>query len=130
MTNPAASFDLEAYLSTYRPQLISGDTWELVRADVLDAVRQVGPTGRTDARGLLGAVGRFLARMAAHQGSTLELLTRDNIDRFVELERLAGSVDGTLGQDTARLRRIESVRAGRSQRQRPRSGPRTAALNP
>jgi hypothetical protein len=68
--------------------------------------------------------------MAAHRVPTLDLLTRDNIDRFIELERVAGENDGTLGQVSLRLRRIEGTRAGRAPRQRPRSGPRTSALNP
>jgi hypothetical protein len=130
MTNSAASFDLEAYLSTYRPQLLSEEIWAVIGADVVAAVRSVGPTRRADARGLLGAVGRFLARMAAHRVPTLDLLTRDNIERFIELERLAGENDGTLGQVSLRLRRIENARAGRVGRQRTRSGPRAVPLNP
>lgn len=55
------SFDLETYLTSYTPSLLSEPDWSAVRAGALDAARAVGPTGHENAKTLVTALVRFLA---------------------------------------------------------------------
>lgn len=104
--------------------------WDVVGGDVRDLVRMVGPLTQADARALLGAAGRFMARMVGQQVPSIDLLTDDAVTRFLELERLAGVPGGTLSQVSRRLRRLANARAGRAEPSRKRNCARVAALSP
>lgn len=102
----AKVFDLESYLDRYAPKSLSDGQWWAVRTVALDLTREVGPVNESDAKNLLGALTRFLARMCPVGDPQLSALTSEGLDSFIALERVAGAEDSTLGQVSRHLRRL------------------------
>lgn len=92
------AFVLETYLAAYAPKSLTTSAWLSTREQVLDLVRQLAPATEAEAKNLLGALTRYLARMCPGDEADVSALTSDGIDRFVALERAAGAKDSTLGQ--------------------------------
>jgi hypothetical protein len=106
------SFDLETYLGAYVPRSLTPARWADLSAHVRDLVRQVAPTTEGEAKNLLGALTRYLARLGAEGVSVTSCLTADGIDRFVALERASGAEDSTLGRVGRQLRRLLAAAKG------------------
>lgn len=108
------SFDLEKYLDAYVPKSLSPSQWAVLSAPVRNLVRQIAPTAEGEAKNLLGALTRYLARMGGGAGDDVPALTADGIDRFIALERSVGAEDSTLGRVSRQLRRLLAVANGQS----------------
>jgi hypothetical protein len=106
------SFDLETYLGMYVPKSLTPSRWAVLSAQVRDLVRLVAPTTEGEAKNLLGALTRYLARMGADQGDETPPLTADGIERFIALERTTGAEDSTLGRVSRQLRRLLAASNG------------------
>jgi hypothetical protein len=108
----AESFDLETYLGAYMPKSLTPARWAAVEVHVRDLVRLVAPASEGEAKNLLGAMTRFLARMSADEGPDQMPFTADGIDRFIALERTSGAEDSTLGRVGRQLRRLLAAANG------------------
>lgn len=103
---PGESDDLEKYLSGYEPKSLSAEQWAAAGREALDLARLILPSSEGEAKNLLGALTRYLARMGADEEDGAPPLTSDGIERFIGLERTTGAEDGTLGRVSRQLRRL------------------------
>lgn len=106
------SFDLETYLGAYVPKSLTPSQWAVMSTHVRDRVRLIAPTTEGEAKNLLGALTRYLARMGDEEGDETPPLTADGIERFIALERTTGAEESTLGRVGRQLRRLLAAANG------------------
>ena len=106
------SFDFEAYLGAYVPKSLTPSRWVALSTHARGLVRLIAPDNEGDAKNLLGALTRYLARMSADEGDGVPPLTADGIERFIALERTTGADDSTLGRVSRQLRHLLAASNG------------------
>jgi hypothetical protein len=109
----SSAFDLSAYLEGYRPQGLSLEQWQLVRTPALDLVARLAPSTQTEARTLLSALTKYLQRLRGSADASIDLLTRDGLERYIEMGVIKGDNMGSLAQVAARLKRLLAAHEGR-----------------
>ena len=106
-------------LSSYQPKLLSSEMWGRFREDAIGLVVQLRNPSTHRAIQRLSRLAAFLADVAPTrpEATLADLLTREQIDGFLQRQRAAGTASGTVDNYRAALNALLSVREGRVHRQ-------------
>lgn len=122
-------FVLETYLAAYAPKNLTDSAWLNTRAQVLDLVRQLAPESEGEAKNLLGALTRYLGRIALYAlidvMLDVTLLPTDSTYRSIDATNIWAWGRSPGG---AASRRSKTTRPLSKQRARPMTPPTCARL--